>query len=161
MGERAYGLHQILEKVCDPQTKNPNLGEHLSHPLELQRRKLRPERDWDLLRSSSQLVKWNPGLRERERALDSGPGPQAQPCLLTNGPNRTSLCALYLHWPEAGEGALVPGPQHGLEGWAFSSAPKGKRSGSCWAQGWGAGLRRKGSGRAGGVLVPGKPSATD
>lgn len=87
LGERAYGLHQILKKVCDPQTKNPNLGEHLSHPLELQRRKLRPERDWDLLMRSSQLVKWNPGLRERERALDSGPGPQAQPCLLTNGPN--------------------------------------------------------------------------
>lgn len=31
--ERVCGLYQILKKVYDLQTKNSNVGEHLSHPL--------------------------------------------------------------------------------------------------------------------------------
>lgn len=36
--------YQFLRKFYDPHTKNSNLGEHPSHFLNLQKKKLRPER---------------------------------------------------------------------------------------------------------------------
>lgn len=39
-----------FSKFYDPKIKNSNRGKHLSHPFDLQRKKLRPERGWDLPR---------------------------------------------------------------------------------------------------------------
>ena len=63
LGERVHGFHQIFRKIYDPKTKSPNLGEHLSHPLDLQRSKLRPGRGWYSLREVQSIGEMEPGLR--------------------------------------------------------------------------------------------------
>lgn len=103
---------RVLESLCS-QTKKSNLDEHLSHPLDLLRRKLRPERGWHLLRKVQSVGEIE--LRGRERAPDSGLGPRLGPASW-----RTSPAAPHPSYtaspagPETGKKALVPGPQHGI-----------------------------------------------
>lgn len=66
--EKVLGLHQILKKPRD-QAGNPNLGEHLSHPLDFEGSRLKPERGQDLLKEvqsvaqgeESRFRPWTPG----------------------------------------------------------------------------------------------------
>lgn len=95
---------RFSKKVYDPQTKNPNLGEHLSHPFDLQRRKLKPERGWGLLRKVQSAGE---ELREKGKGPDSGPRPQAQPSLWCKSPSAPRpYCTVSPAGPEAGDLSL-------------------------------------------------------
>lgn len=54
----------------------------MSHCLDLQRRKLRPERGWNLLREVQSVGEIE--FRGRERGPDSGPGPRLGPASWCN-----------------------------------------------------------------------------
>lgn len=70
---------RFSKKVYDPQTKNPILGEHLSYPFDLQRRKLKPERGWDLLRKVQSVGEDLRAQGERGRILTQALGPRRSP----------------------------------------------------------------------------------